>query len=72
MPEATIASFILRFTQEHTPGTQLAAGAWRGVVRHVQTNEEIRFTQIENALAFIAHYVDIKSGDIVEHGRGEE
>ena len=61
MPEATIASFILRFTQEHTPGVEPTCSAWRGVVRHVQTNDEVRFTQMESALAFITRYVDITS-----------
>jgi hypothetical protein len=44
MSEATIASFILRFTQEYASGTETAYGAWRGVIRHVQTQEEMRFT----------------------------
>ena len=72
MSGATNASFILRFTQEHTPGAELAAGAWRGLIRHVQTNEEIRFTRIESALAFITHYVNLTNGDRVEHEREEE
>ncbi|MGD1994858.1 MAG: hypothetical protein PVI59_16820 [Anaerolineae bacterium] len=59
MPEATIASFILRFTQEATLETEPSGGAWRGVIRHVQTNEEIRFAQVADALAFIARYIDI-------------
>ena len=61
MPEATIASFILRFTQEHDSEAEPSGVAWRGVIRHVQTNEQIRFIQIEDALAFVARYVDIKS-----------
>ncbi|HET90731.1 MAG TPA: hypothetical protein ENN99_08350 [Chloroflexi bacterium] len=58
MAEATIASFILRFTQEHAEGAERPA-AWRGVIRHVQTHEEAHFTQLEHALAFIARYVAI-------------
>jgi hypothetical protein len=58
MAEATIASFILRFTQEHVEGAERPA-TWRGVIRHVQTHEEAHFTQMEQALAFIAHYVAI-------------
>lgn len=59
MPEATIASFVLRFIQEHVPESESPTNAWRGVVRHVQTSEEIRFVRVEDALAFIARYVDI-------------
>lgn len=62
MSEATIASFILRFTQEHIPGAKPSCNAWRGVIRHVQTNEEIHFTRVENALGFISGYVDITAG----------
>jgi len=73
MPEATIASFILRFTQEHSSKADPPCAAWRGVIRHVQTNKEIRFTQVESALAFVARYVDISpGGDGVEDGDGEE
>jgi hypothetical protein len=59
MPEATIASFILRFTQEQASDSSAAEKRWRGVVRHVQTNEEARFTQLEDALAFIAHHATL-------------
>lgn len=59
MPEATIASFILRFTQETRVDTEPSRGVWRGVIRHVQTNEEIRFVEVADALAFISRYIDI-------------
>lgn len=54
MPETVISSFILRFTQEAEDGAP-----WRGVVRHVQSDEEARFTQIDEALRFISRYVDL-------------
>jgi len=62
MPDATIASFILRFTQEHPGRADPRGGAWRGVIRHVQSDDETRFTRVEEALAFIARYVDL-TGD---------
>lgn len=62
MPEATVTSFILRFTQEHLSEIESSADAWRGVIRHVQTGEQTHFIQMEDALAFIARYVDIGSG----------
>jgi hypothetical protein len=68
MPETTIASFILRFTQEHTADTEPAPGVWRGVIRHIQTNEELRFTRIESALGFIARYVDTAAAILEEEG----
>ncbi|MGD2177300.1 MAG: hypothetical protein PVG71_05695 [Anaerolineae bacterium] len=65
MPQATIASFILRFTREsgsESKGCRPSApsgGGWRGVIRHIQTTEEMRFARMEDALSFIARYVDI-------------
>ena len=61
MSETVISSFILRFTQE----TQVET-PWRGVVRHVQSDEEIRFTRIDEALRFIARYVDLTGEPAVE------
>ncbi len=61
MSETVISSFILRFTQE----TQVET-PWRGVVRHVQSDEEIRFTRIDEALRFIARYVDLAGEPAVE------
>jgi hypothetical protein len=63
MPEATIASFILRFTKEHAMQGDRVAFPWRGVIRHVQTSEEIRFTRIDDALDFVSHFVDITQSD---------
>ena len=50
-----MTSFILRFTQDQ----QALDTPWHGVIRHVQNNEEIRFTRIEDALAFINGYVPV-------------
>lgn len=54
MSETVISSFILRFTQESD-----AELPWRGVVRHVQSEEEARFTRIEEAIRFMGHFVDL-------------
>jgi len=59
MPETTIASFILRFVQEQAPSSEPTLPPWRGVIRHVQSDEETHFTNVDDALAFIAHYVDL-------------
>lgn len=70
--EAMIASFILRFTQEHASGTDPSAEAWRGVIRHVQTSEEIRFTEIEDALAFIGRYLELSGEATGQEGKGNK
>jgi hypothetical protein len=53
-----IASFILRFVQEHTlENGELCSS--RGVIRNVQTEEEIHFTRWEDAENFIQQFVSI-------------
>ena len=59
MLETNVDSFILRFVQEQTPISDRDAAAWHGVIRHVQSSEEIRFTRIEDALRFLANYIEI-------------
>jgi hypothetical protein len=71
MARPTIASFILRFTQE-PPDSGPSGCAWRGVIRHVQDNEQAHFTRMEEALAFIARYVDIAEAGAVEEETAAE
>lgn len=65
MSETRIASFVVRFIQEtaaettdpaDAKGARLAAD-WRGVIRHVQSRKEMRFTELKEALAFMDRYV---------------
>lgn len=64
MTETVVSSFILRFTQETD-----ADAPWRGVVRHVQSDEEARFTRIDEALRFIGRYVDLDRAGAVSPGQ---
>jgi hypothetical protein len=57
--EAAIASFILRFTQEHPDDDGTSEEGWRGVIRHVQSRQQTGFTRMEDALSFISRYVSI-------------
>ena len=53
-----IASFMLRFTQELWQDLQGEPHIrWRGHIRHVQGNEEERFTDFAEAVAFIQKYL---------------
>lgn len=67
MTETRIVSFILRFVQPEQGDTALR---WYGVVRHVQSREEVRFTHMEEALAFISRYVTL--GDEAEVVQSQE
>jgi len=55
MSETAVTSFIIRFIQEQDDTN----ASWRGLIRHVQTSEEIRFTDMTDALKFMASYVDL-------------
>ena len=59
MFETAVDSFILRFVREQSPDTPAGTAAWYGVIRHVQSNEQIRFTRIDEALSFMDAYVAI-------------
>ncbi len=53
-----IASFVLRFTQELWRDAQGEPHVqWRGHIRHVQGDEEDRFTDFAEAVAFIQRYL---------------
>ncbi len=62
MPETTIASFVLRFTQEEAADP--AGSPWRGIIRHVQSNEQARFTRFQDALDFIGRYVEMTNDPV--------
>jgi hypothetical protein len=57
MLETAVTSFVIRFRQERTDCN--AAPPWRGLIRHIQSSEEIHFTNIEDALRFMAQFVEI-------------
>ena len=56
---------MVRFVQE--PAVETDSAAWYGIIRHVQSNEQVRFTRIEEALNFMASYVSIQ----LEGGDGQ-
>ena len=59
--QTDVVSFVVRFVQKTTTlaGTDPSEGAWHGVVKHVQSNEERRFSRLADALAFMAKYVNL-------------
>jgi hypothetical protein len=65
MAETAISSFIVRFVQETDDDsadiTSSDSARWRGIIRHVQSNEEAAFVQIEQALAFIDRFVPLQT-----------
>ncbi len=61
MSESQISSFILRFIQESDTNTAPAAHPWRAMIRHVQSDEQLHFTRVDEALAFIGRYVNFET-----------
>ena len=64
MLETSVDSFIVRFVQEQKQSNGPSATAWHGIIRHVQSKEEIRFTHIEDALRFVANYVELTQDEL--------
>lgn len=65
MPSQTnVASFVLRFVQEEIGNQPAPARAdWHGLIKHVQTDTEERFTRLVDALVFMARHVDLDDLD---------
>jgi len=66
-----LVSFVLRFVREASEEQQ---ARWRGVVKHVQSNNEASFSQMSEALAFMQGYInDIAQSSFEESKRmGQE
>ncbi len=62
--QTNVASFILRFVQEEIGNQPSPTKAdWHGLIKHVQTDTEERFTRLVDALAFMTRYVDLDNLD---------
>jgi hypothetical protein len=53
-----ISSFVIRLIQDPSPGTTTP---FRGSIRHVQTDQELSFTDISDAVDFIYGIMPIDS-----------
>jgi len=53
-----ITSFVLRFI--HEPDTNTTP-AYRGSIRHVQTDDELSFTDWQDAVNFIRKFIPINT-----------
>ncbi len=70
MPDTLIASFVLRFMLDQEGGA--APNSWRGVIRHVQTNDELHFSGLKEALSFIQRFVEIPDSDLLLLSNNDE
>ncbi len=58
-----VESFVIRFVQDRADeANEPALSHWRGVIVHVQSNEEKSFIKIADAVAFMSRF--IADGDL--------
>ncbi len=58
--ETKLVSFVVRFVCDQPPGDPPGpADDWHGLIRHVQSNEELHFVNWADAVAFIQRYVNV-------------
>ncbi len=70
IPETDVVSFVLRFVYDKPSGESSdPATDWHGLIRHVQSSEERRFTRWADAVAFIEQYVRVERGDRDREGK---
>ena len=61
-----VESFVIRFVMDQSPPEDQVG--YRGVIRHVQTDEELGFTDFQEAIRFINKFVPI---DMDTHQKGD-
>ena len=57
-----LTSFVIRFVIE--PAETEQSPSYRGMIRHIQTEEEINFSDWDEAVMFIQRYVPLESKNI--------
>ncbi|MEW5830882.1 MAG: hypothetical protein AB1846_18475 [Chloroflexota bacterium] len=55
----SISSFVIRFVMEAAPAEGGTQPAYRGAIRHIQSDEEMNFNTWEDAVEFIRRYVPL-------------
>ena len=69
MPDTEVNSFVIRFVQESThKSSGIGYRPWRGSIRHVQSSQERRFTQIKDALEFMHEFLDLNQDQLPSDG----
>ena len=53
-----ISSFVIRFVVDSAAGGQIHP-PYRGAIRHIQTDEEMHFSNWEEAVSFIRRFVPL-------------
>jgi hypothetical protein len=56
----SIESFVIRFVLDETVTGKVEQPAYRGAIRHIQSDEEMQFNVWEDAVEFIQRYVTLE------------
>jgi len=57
----TISSFVIRFVMDSSAEAGRIHPPYRGAIRHIQTDDEMNFSNWEEAVTFIRRYVPLDS-----------
>jgi hypothetical protein len=71
--QTNVVSFVIRFVQETTDIPAAPAKEdWHGLIRHVQTDREERFTRLTDAIAFISRFIDLAEIETIIRAAGSD
>lgn len=59
-PSPTISSFVIRFVMDGAPENKTASPTYRGVIRHIQSAQELNFSSWQDAVDFIERFVPLE------------
>ncbi|MEW6230939.1 MAG: hypothetical protein AB1566_01345 [Chloroflexota bacterium] len=63
--QTVVVPFILRFTREALEESWgQPQAAWRGLIRHVQGDQEQHFTRFADAVDFMKRFIDLQDAPI--------
>lgn len=62
-----ISSFVIRFVVDNSAEPEQKQLSYRGAIRHIQTDEELNFSNWEEAVIFIRRFVPLET----EKGQGD-
>jgi hypothetical protein len=57
----SIESFVIRFVLDETVPDNIKQPAFRGSIRHIQSDEEMQFNTWKDAVDFIQRYVTLEA-----------
>lgn len=60
LPPPNISSFVIRFVVSNPGETSPNLPVYRGIIRHIQSDEELNFSSWKEAESFIRRFVPLE------------